>query len=69
MSSRYRTLKRGSYFLIHVYSSWSASTSVETTVHWTPAAAVTICLVRGWSRVRSAKYDPTRLRRFLALPT
>jgi hypothetical protein len=55
LSSRYFTLKRGSYSLIQAYSSCSASTSVPTTVHSTPAAVVTIVCVRGWRFARSAK--------------
>jgi hypothetical protein len=42
LSSRYRTLKRGSNSLIQLYSSWSASTSVPTTVQSTLDAVVTI---------------------------
>jgi hypothetical protein len=42
---------------------------VDTTVHSTPAALVTICLVRACSADRSAKYEFSRLRRLLALPT
>jgi hypothetical protein len=41
--------------LIHVYSSWSASTSVPTTVHSTLAAEVTIDWVRGWRSARLPK--------------
>ena len=46
LSSRYFTLKRGSYSLIHEYSSCSASTSVWTTVHSTEPAVDTIVAVR-----------------------
>ena len=42
LSSRYRTLNRGSNSLIQLYSSCSASTSVVTIVHSTLAAVVTI---------------------------
>ncbi len=69
MSSRYFTLKRGSYSLIQEYSSWSASTSVLTTVHSTLAALVTIVAVRGCRLTMSWKYDVSRDRRFFALPT
>ena len=69
LSSRYLTLNRGSNSLIQVYSSWSASTSVSTTVHSTPAAEVTICWVRGCRPAMSWKYEFSRARRDLALPT
>ena len=69
MSSRYFTLKRGSNSLIQEYSSWSASTSVATTVHSTDAAVVTIVAVRGCRPAMSWKYDDSRGRRLLALPT
>jgi hypothetical protein len=55
--------------LIQEYSSWSASTSVRTTVHSTWAALVTIAKVRGWSAARSWKYELSRDRRDFALPT
>jgi len=41
--------------LIQLYSSWSASTSVATTVHSTLPAVVTMRRVRGASPERSAK--------------
>ncbi|MEY9811433.1 hypothetical protein RKD21_001690 [Streptomyces albogriseolus] len=41
--------------MIQEYSSCSASTSVETTVHSTDAAVVTIDRVRGCSPARSWK--------------
>jgi hypothetical protein len=63
------TLKRGSYSLIQVYSSWSDSTSVLTTVHSTLAALWTIAWVRGRSADRSWKYEFSRARRLFALPT
>jgi hypothetical protein len=69
LSSRYFTLNRGSYSLIQEYSSCRASTSVPTTVHSTPAAVVTMVWVRGWRLARSAKYELSRWRRLLALPT
>ena len=69
MSSRYFTLKRGSYSLIQEYSSCSASTSVATTVHSTDAAVVTMVAVRWCRLAMSWKYDESRARRFLALPT
>src|SRR4051794_20363948 len=69
LSSRYFTLKRGSYSLIQEYSSCSDSTSVPTTVHSTFAAVVTIACVRGCRLTRSWKYDDSRARRFFALPT
>ncbi len=69
MSSRYFTLKRGSYSLIQEYSSCSASTSVLTTVHSTLAAVVTMVAVRACRLPMSWKYDESRARRFLALPT
>ena len=69
MSSRYFTLNRGSYSLIQEYSSCSASTSVLTTVHSTLVAEVTMEAVRGCRLPRSWKYDVSRDRRFLALPT
>ena len=55
LSSRYFTLKRGSYSLIQEYSSCSASTSVCTTVHSTLLAVVTIVRVRSCSPAGSAK--------------
>jgi hypothetical protein len=55
--------------LIHVYSSWSASTSVSTTVQSTDAAVVTICWVRGCSPAMSWKYELRRERSDFALPT
>ena len=69
MSSRYLTLNRGSNSLIQEYSSWSASTSVFTTVHSTDAAVVSIIWVRGCSAVKSAKYWFSRCRSDLAFPT
>ena len=69
MSSRYLTLNRGSNSLIQEYSSWSASTSVPTTVQSTPAADRSIDWVRGWSPAKSAKYEFSRDRRFFAFPT
>ncbi len=69
MSSRYFTLNRGSYSLIQEYSSCSASTSVFTVVHSTPAAVNTMVWVRGCSPAGSAKYEFSRCRRLLALPT
>jgi hypothetical protein len=69
LSSRYFTLNRGSNSLIQEYSSWSASTSVATTVHSTLAAVVTIVAVRACRLLRSWKYDESRARRFFALPT
>jgi hypothetical protein len=69
LSSRYLTLNRGSNSLIQEYSSCSASTSVATTVHSTLAAVVTIVWVRGCRADRSWKYDESRDRRLLALPT
>ena len=69
LSSRYFTLKRGSNSLIQLYSSWSASTSVLTTVHSTADAEVTIVAVRAWRLPTSWKYDESRARRFFALPT
>jgi hypothetical protein len=62
-------LKRGSNSLIQLYSSWSASTSVLTTVHSTELAVVTICRVRGCRFCTSWKYEDSRLRRLFALPT
>ena len=47
MSSRYRTLNRGRYFLIIVTSSWRASTSLAVTIHSTRAASLTMATVRG----------------------
>jgi hypothetical protein len=38
-----------------VYSNWSASTSLATTVHSTEDALNTICRVRGWRVVTSWK--------------
>ncbi len=55
LSSRYFTLNLGSYSLIQEYSSWSASTSVPTTVQSTEAAVVSIVWVRGCSPAKSAK--------------
>jgi hypothetical protein len=55
LSSRYLTLNRGSNSLIQEYSSWSASTSLFTTVHSTEAAVVTMERVRGWRFARSWK--------------
>ncbi len=55
--------------MIHEYSSCNASTSVETTVHSTFAADITIAWVRGCSSAVSAKYEFNRERRLLALPT
>ncbi len=69
LSSRYLTLKRGSYSLIQAYSSCRASTSVATTVHSTLEAVVTMESVRWWSDAGSAKYELSRCRRLLALPT
>jgi hypothetical protein len=69
LSSRYLTLNRGSNSLIQLYSSWSASTSVVTTVHSTLAPVRTIVAVRWCSAATSWKYDDSRWRRFLALPT
>ena len=69
MSSRYLTLNRGSNSLIQEYSSWSASTSVLTTVQSTLAADRTMVWVRGCIPAKSAKYEFSRDRRFLALPT
>jgi hypothetical protein len=63
------TLKRGSNSLIQEYSSWRASTSVPTVVHCTEEAVNTICCVRGCSPAGSAKYEFSRWRRLLALPT
>ena len=62
-------LNRGSNSLIQLYSSCSASTSVFTTVHSTLPAVITIWRVRGARPEMSAKYDVSRLRRLLALPT
>ncbi|SII80977.1 Uncharacterised protein [Mycobacteroides abscessus subsp. abscessus] len=63
------TLNRGLNSLIHVHSSWRASTSVSTTVHSTEAAVWTIVDVRGWRAAGLEKYELSRLRRFFALPT
>jgi hypothetical protein len=63
------TLNRGSNSLIQLYSSCRASTSVLTTVHSTAAAEVTMVWVRGCRFARSWKYDESRGRRLLALPT
>ena len=69
LSSRYLTLNRGSYSLIHEYSSWSASTSVATTVHSTLAPVRTMVAVRGCRAWMSWKYEDSRGRSDLALPT
>ena len=62
-------LNRGSNSWIQEYSSWSASTSVSTTVRSTLAAVVTMVAVRWWRLPMSWKYDDSRARRLLALPT
>ena len=69
LSSRYLTLKRGSNSLIQEYSSASASTSVLTTVQSTEDAVSTICWVRGCRPLMSWKYELSRGRSDLALPT
>lgn len=69
MSSRYLMLNRGSYCLIQVYSSWSDSSSLRTTVQSTDAAVRTIVWVRKCKDAGSAKYEFNRCRRFFALPT
>src|SRR5699024_12304562 len=63
------TLNRGLYSLIHVHSSWRASTSVATTVNSTEFAVCTIVEVRGCSWAGVEKYELSRLRRFFAFPT
>ena len=55
LSSRYMMLNRGRYSLIHVYSSWSASSSEPTTVHSTAAAVNTMVRVLVASRAGSWK--------------
>ena len=67
MSSRYRTLKRGRCDLMRLYSSISASTSVDATIHSTDAALSTMACVRGWSGL--PQYDARRFRSEIALPT
>jgi hypothetical protein len=52
---------------MRLYSRKSASTSLRTAIHSTVSAVLTICEVRSDSPVE--KYDITRLRRLLALPT
>ena len=55
--------------MIQAYSSCSASTSVLTTVHSTDAPVFTICRVRGCSWAGFWKYELSRERSDLALPT
>src|SRR5699024_10865441 len=56
------TLNRGLYSLIHVHSSWRASTSVSTTVHSTEFAVWTIVEVRGCSWADCGGSSPSRRR-------
>src|ERR1035441_11088400 len=69
LSSGYLTLNLGSNSLIQEYSSCSASTSVPTTVHSTPAAVLSIIWVRGCRLAKSAKEEVRRCLRDFAFPT
>src|SRR4051794_6187107 len=66
LSSRYRMLKRGLCRWIRLYSSISASTSVEATIHSTEVALSTIASVRGCSGL--LQYEARRLRSDDAFP-
>ena len=62
-------LKRGLWVWMSECSRISASTSVETTTHSTCSAAATIWAVRTGRAEGSWKYELTRWRKDLALPT